>query len=146
MGTLLYTPSLYTLLCVYLVCIEEVKSQRKLSKMPKGSGLTKPLKLSPELAVICDAKKGENLARPEVVKRLWAYIKKNKLQIADNKQYFTPDEKMKPIFGEEKIRAFGMAKYLKEHLTNLLEALPSTQFIHSHFIHVSALHSQESYK
>jgi len=80
MGTLLYTPSLYTLLCVYLVGIKEVKSQRKLSKMPKGSGLTKPLKLSPELAVICDAKKGENLARPEVVKRLWAYIKTNKLQ------------------------------------------------------------------
>ena len=49
--------------------------------MPKGSGLTKPLKLSPELAVICEAKKGENLARPEVVKRLWAYIKKNKLQV-----------------------------------------------------------------
>merc|ERR1712086_239610 len=118
MGTLLYTPSLYTLLCVYLVCIKEVKSQRRLSKMPKGSGLTKPLKLSPELAAIVDAKKDEKLARPEVVKRLWAYIKKNKLQVPDNKQYFAPDEKMKKVFGEENIRAFGMSKYLKEHLTN----------------------------
>merc|ERR1712224_231669 len=120
MGTLLYTASLYTLLCVYQVCIKGVNT-RKLAetKMPKGSGLTKPLKLSPELAVICDAKKGENLARPEVVKRLWAYIKKNKLQDPDNKQYFTPDEKMKAVFGEEKVRAFGMAKFLKEHLTNV---------------------------
>ena len=87
--------------------------------MPKGSGLTKPLKLSPELAVICEAKKGENLARPEVVKRLWAYIKKNKLQDPDYKQYFTPDVKMKAVFGEEKVRAFVMAKFLKEHLTNV---------------------------
>merc|ERR1712203_417278 len=33
-------------------------------------------------------------------------------------QYFTPDAKMIPIFGKDKIRAFGMAKFLKTHLTN----------------------------
>merc|ERR1711942_258069 len=122
MGTLLYTASPYTLLCVYskpVLRVSILENLQKPTKMPKGSGLTKPLKLSPELAVICDAKKGENLASPEVVKRLWAYIKKNKLQDPDNKQYFTPDEKMKAVFGEEKVRAFGMAKFLKEHLTNV---------------------------
>jgi len=35
----------------------------------------------------------------------------------DNKQYFTPDAKMAPVFGKEKIKAFGMAKYLKTHLS-----------------------------
>ena len=85
--------------------------------MPKGSGLTKPLNLSPELADIVGAKKGEKLSRPEIVKRLWAYIKEKKLQDPENKQFFKPDKKMEPIFGKEKIRAFGMAKYLKGHLS-----------------------------
>ena len=43
--------------------------------MPKGSGLTKPLTVSPELATLVGAKKDEKLSRPQVVKRLWAYIK-----------------------------------------------------------------------
>merc|ERR1712210_276257 len=88
------------------------------SKMPKGSGLTKPLNLSDDLSNLVGAKKGEKLSRPEVVKRLWAYIKENKLQDPENKQFFKPDKKMEPIFGKDKIRAFGMAKFLKTHLTN----------------------------
>ena len=71
-----------------------------------------------ELADLVGAKKGEQLSRPEVVKRIWAYLKANKLQDPENKQYFKPDAKMKPIFGEDKVRAFGMAKFLKSHLTN----------------------------
>merc|ERR1712018_744676 len=50
-------------------------SRPKTLKMPKGSGLTKPLNLSTELADLVGAKKGEKLSRPEVVKRLWAHIK-----------------------------------------------------------------------
>ena len=86
--------------------------------MTQGSGLTKPLALSPELADIVGAKKGEQLSRPEVVKRIWAYLKEKKLQDPENKQYFVPDKKMEPIFGKDKVRAFGMAKFLKAHLTN----------------------------
>ena len=62
-------------------------------------------------------KKDEKLSRAQVVKRLWAYLKEKNLQDPENKQFFTPDQKMKPIFGEEKIRAFGMTKFLKTHLS-----------------------------
>merc|ERR1711890_228142 len=109
MGTLSYILLYYH----YIECVTD-----NTNKMPKGSGLTKPLVLSSELADLVGSKKGEQLSRPEVVKRIWAYLKKHKLQDPDNKQYFTPDAKMAPIFGKEKVRAFGMAKFLKSHLTN----------------------------
>ena len=86
--------------------------------MPKGAGLTKPLTLSPELADVVGAKAGEKLSRPEVVKRLWAYIKEKKLQVPENKQFFKPDKKMEPVFGTDQVRAFGMTKHLKTHLTS----------------------------
>ena len=57
--------------------------------MPKGSGLTKPMKLSDDLADIVGKKEA---SRPECVKLLWAYLKKHNLQDRENKQYFTPDD------------------------------------------------------
>jgi len=86
--------------------------------MPKGSGLTKPLKLSAALADIVGKKEA---SRAECIKQLWAYLKKQNLQDPENKQYFTPDKKMAKVFGTEKIRGFGMAKYLSDHLTKIDE-------------------------
>merc|ERR1712056_71971 len=83
-------------------------------KMPKGSGLTKPMKLSAELADIVGKKEA---SRAECIKELWAYLKKNNLQDPANKQYFTPDKKMAKVFGSDRIRAFGMAKFLSAHLS-----------------------------
>jgi len=83
-------------------------------KMPKGSGLTKAYKLSPELSDVVGKKEA---TRGECMKQLWAYIKEHKLQDPENKQYFKPDKKMAKIFGEDKLRGFGMAKYLKDHLS-----------------------------
>ena len=51
------------------------------TKPKKVNGLTKPMTLSKELAAIVDAKKDEKLARSEIIKRLWAYLKKENLQV-----------------------------------------------------------------
>merc|ERR1712223_1538054 len=85
----------------------------KTAIMPKGSGLTKPMKLSADLADIVGKKEA---SRAECIKQLWAYIKKNNLQDPENKQFFTPDKKMAKVFGSDRIRAFGMAKFLSSHL------------------------------
>merc|ERR1712241_1226163 len=93
------------------------KTDDSAPKEKKQNGLTKPMNLSNELAAIVGAKKGEKLARSEIVKRLWAYLKEKQLQDPENKQFFTPDELMRPVFGKERMRAFAMSKYLKEHLS-----------------------------
>ena len=70
--------------------------------MAKGSGLTKPMKLSADLAEIVGKKEA---SRAECIKQLWAYLKKNNLQDPENKQFFTPDKKIAKVFGTDRIRA-----------------------------------------
>ena len=84
---------------------------------PKKTGINMELNVSDDLAAIIGTKSGEKISRPQCVKRLWAYLKEHNLQDPENKQYFTPDATMEPVFGTERIKAFSMSKFLKEHLT-----------------------------
>ena len=84
---------------------------------PKKTGINMELNVSKKLAAIIGTADGEKISRPQVVKRLWAYLKEHNLQDPENKQYFTPDATMEPVFGSERMKAFSMSKYLKEHLT-----------------------------
>ena len=84
---------------------------------PKKTGINMELNVSKKLAAIIGTADGEKISRPQVVKRLWAYLKEHNLQDPENKQYFTPDATMEPVFGNERMKAFSMSKYLKEHLT-----------------------------
>merc|ERR1712173_171767 len=92
------------------------KEAREEIMQKKQTGITKPMKLSNDLADILGIKEA---SRAQCIKELWAYLKKHNLQDPANKQYFTPDKKMAKIFGTEKIRAFGMAKFLGAHLSEL---------------------------
>jgi chromatin remodeling complex protein RSC6 len=79
------------------------------------SGLTKPMKLSPELQDIIGP---GPMPRTEVTKALWVYIKENKLQDEDDKRTIVADEKMKKIFdGKEKVNMFEMTKLVSKHLS-----------------------------
>ena len=84
---------------------------------PKKNGLQAPLVVSDELAKIIGTAKGEKVSRPQVTKMLWTYLKEHKLQDPENKQWFTPDKVMEPVFGKEKIKCFSMATHIKTHLT-----------------------------
>merc|ERR1712156_1292345 len=92
------------------------KEDSSLKPEAKKSGITKPMKLSADLAAVVGQKQA---SRAECIKQLWAYLNKNNLQDPENKQYFTPDKKMAKIFGTEKIRGFGMAKFLTSHLSEI---------------------------
>ncbi len=57
------------------------------------------------------------LARTEVVKKLWQYIKKHKLQDPKNMRNIIADDVLKPIFGGKAVVSmFEMTKYVSKHL------------------------------
>jgi upstream activation factor subunit UAF30 len=80
-----------------------------------NSAFMKPMNISSELAVIVG--KGP-MPRSEVVKGLWAYIKKNGLQDAKNKRNINADESLKVVFGGKAVvNMFEMTKLVSKHLS-----------------------------
>ncbi len=85
--------------------------------MPRkaNSALMKPLKLTADLEAVVG--KGP-MARGQVVKKLWEYIKKNNLQDPQNKRDIIADAKLKPLFGgKAKVNMFEMTKLVSKHLS-----------------------------
>lgn len=75
----------------------------------------KPMKLSEELEAVIG--KGP-MPRSEVVKGLWAYIKKNGLQDSKNKRNINADDKLKKVFdGKGMVNMFEMTKLVSKHLS-----------------------------
>ena len=83
------------------------------AKRAPNPALMKPLQPSGELGAIVGS---SPLPRPEVVKKVWDYIKKNKLQNPENKREILADDKLQKVFGKKKVTMFEMNKYLAQHL------------------------------
>jgi upstream activation factor subunit UAF30 len=73
----------------------------------------KPLQPSQELAAVVGS---QPLARPEVVSKVWEYIKKHDLQNPQNKREIMADDKLEKVFGKKKVTMFEMNKHLAAHL------------------------------
>ncbi|HEY2967509.1 MAG TPA: SWIB/MDM2 domain-containing protein [Casimicrobiaceae bacterium] len=57
------------------------------------------------------------LPRTEVTKKIWDYIKKNKLQDSVNKRLINADDKLRQVFGGKKqVSMFEMTKLVSNHL------------------------------
>lgn len=90
------------------------KAAKKKSARKPSAAFMKALTPSPALAAVVGTKA---LPRTEVVKKMWAYIKKNKLQDSKNKRMINADAKLKPIFGgKSQVSMFDMAKHLAKNL------------------------------
>jgi len=74
----------------------------------------KPLTPSAMLAMVVGS---APLPRTEVTKKIWDYIKKNKLQDAVNRRLINADEKLRAVFGGKgKVSMFEMTKLVSNHL------------------------------
>jgi len=86
---------------------------KKAGKRKPSAAFMKPMKPSAQLAEIVGDKP---LPRTEVTKKVWAYIKRHKLQNPKNKREIIADAKLQPVFGARKLNMFEMTKAVNKHL------------------------------
>lgn len=87
---------------------------KKASKRKPNAAFMKPV--TPDAAL--SAVVGSNpLPRTELTKKLWAYIKKNKLQDQKNKRMIKADDTLKSVFGGKSlVNMFEMTKLVSKHV------------------------------
>jgi len=86
---------------------------KKASKRKPNPAFMRPLTPSPVLAAVIGA---SAIPRTQVVKKLWDYIKKNKLQDSQNRRNINADDKLKALFGKSTVSMFEMTKIVSKHL------------------------------
>ena len=79
-----------------------------------SAAFMKPMTPSDMLAEVVGSKA---IPRTQVTKKMWEYIKKNKLQDAKKRTMINADDKLKKIFGGKKqVSMFEMTKLVNKHL------------------------------
>jgi upstream activation factor subunit UAF30 len=90
------------------------KTAKKKTARKPNAAFMKAMTPSPALAEVVGSKA---IPRTEVTKKLWAYIKKNKLQDPKNKRMIKADAALKPVFaGKATVNMFEMTKLVSKHL------------------------------
>ena len=84
------------------------------AKRKPNAAFMKPMTPSSVLAAVVGSMP---MPRTDVTKKIWDYIKKNKLQDAINKRLINADEKLRAVFGgKSKVSMFEMTKLVSGHL------------------------------
>src|SRR5438105_5542263 len=90
------------------------KPAAKKTKRTPNAAFMKEMTPSAALAKVVGEKA---LPRTEVVKKIWAYVKKNGLQDKKEKRNINADDNLKEVFGGRKtVTMFEMTKYVNQHL------------------------------
>ena len=90
------------------------KAAKKKSARKPNAAFMAPLTPSATLAEVVGSKP---LPRTEIIKKIWDYIKKNKLQDQKNKRMINGDEKLKAVFGGKgQVSRFELAKVVNKHV------------------------------
>ena len=89
------------------------KAAKKSARKPNAAFMA-PLSGSPALADVIGSKP---MPRTEIIKKIWDYIKKNKLQDSKNRRMINADAKLKVLFdGKTQISMFELAKVVSKHV------------------------------
>ena len=94
---------------------KKTATRKKAAGKRRGGGLTQmTYSLSPELQAVVGVR---SATRPQVVKKLWAYIKSHKCQDANNRRMIVPDGKLAEVFGSKRpVDMLKMSGLLNKHI------------------------------
>ena len=93
---------------------KKAAAKKPAAKRTPNAAFMKAMTPSAALAAVIGDKP---MPRTEVTKKIWDYIKKNKLQDAINRRLINADEKLKAVFGGKgKVSMFEMTKLVSNHL------------------------------
>lgn len=92
---------------------KKAAAPKKKSARKPNAAFMKALTPSSDLASVIGT---TALPRTEVVKKLWAYIKKNNLQNPKNKRNILCDDKLSKVFGKKEVTMFELAGLIGKHL------------------------------
>ena len=91
------------------------KAAKPKVKRKPNAAFMKPLTPSAALAAVIGAKP---VPRTEAVKKVWDYIKKNKLQDAKERRNINADANLQKVLGGKKmVSMFELAKHLSKNLS-----------------------------
>jgi chromatin remodeling complex protein RSC6 len=89
-------------------------AKKSAAKRKPNAAFMKPMTPSTVLAGVIGTMP---MPRTDVTKKIWDYIKKNKLQDSINKRLINADEKLRAVFGGKKqVSMFEMTKLVSNHL------------------------------
>jgi len=93
--------------------VKKKAAKKKVKRKPNPSFM-RPLQPDASLGAVVG---NSALPRTQVVKKIWAYIKRNGLQDSQNKRMINADAKLKLVFGGKKqVSMFEMTKLVNRHL------------------------------
>ena len=93
---------------------KKAAAKKPAAKRKPNAAFMKPMTPSSVLAAVIGS---TPMPRTEVTKKIWDYIKKNKLQDAINRRLINADEKLRAVFsGKGKVSMFEMTKLVSNHL------------------------------
>lgn len=88
-------------------------AKKKVARKPNPAFM-KPMQPDTHLSAVVGSRP---IPRTEITKKLWAYIKRNKLQNPANKREIVADDKLQPVFGgKKKVNMFEMTKLVSKHM------------------------------
>jgi chromatin remodeling complex protein RSC6 len=93
---------------------KKAAAKKPAAKRKPNAAFMKAMTPSAVLAAVIGAMP---MPRTEVTKKIWDYIKKNKLQDAVNRRDINADDKLRAVFGgKSKVSMFEMTKLVSKHL------------------------------
>ena len=86
---------------------------KKAAKRKPNAALMAPMAVNDKLAAVIGNKP---LSRGQIVKKLWDYFKKNKLQDPKNKRMINADALLKPLFGKAQVSMFEIGGIISKNV------------------------------